>query len=136
MRELEEIMARLTAYISRTEEEAREQLGFNELTVTQMNYLETISKLQQPTLTALAGYLKLTKPTVTVLVERLIEKQLVFKVKSDTDRRSTHLHLTEKGILINKMHIYAHRQIAAEIVKKIDSRETVELIRLLDKILI
>ncbi len=134
MKELEEIMARLTAYMTRAEEEAKEQYGFNELTVTQMNYLEMIYQLKNPNLTELALAMKLTKPTVTVLVDRLIEKELIYKVQSDADRRSTHLHLTEKGQLINEMHESAHKRMAAEIQKKISADETVELMRLLDQI--
>jgi len=134
MKELEEIMAKLTAYMARAEEEAKEQYGFNDLTITQMNYLEMICQLTNPNLTELAIAMKLTKPTVTVLVDRLIEKELIYKVKSDADRRSAHLHLTEKGRMINEIHEFAHKRMAAEIQKRINSDETVELMRLLDKI--
>ena len=134
MKELEEIMAKLTAYMARAEEEAKEQYGFNDLTITQMNYLEMICQLTNPNLTELAIAMKLTKPTVTVLVDRLIEKELIYKVKSDADRRSAHLHLTEKGRMINEIHEFAHKRMAAEIQKRINSDETTELMRLLDKI--
>ncbi len=134
MKELEEIMAKLTAYMARAEEEAKEQCGFNDLTITQMNYLEMICQLTNPNLTELAIAMKLTKPTVTVLVDRLIEKELIYKMKSDADSRSAHLHLTEKGRMINEIHEFAHKRMAAEIQKRINSDETTELMRLLDKI--
>ena len=44
-------------------------------------------------------------------------------MQSDEDRRSAHLHLTEKGKLINVMHDYAHKCIAEHILKKIDRYE-------------
>jgi DNA-binding MarR family transcriptional regulator len=132
---LEEIMAKLSAYMGRMEEEAKEQYNFHDLTLTQMHYLEMISELANPNLTELAVAMKLTKPTVTVLVDRLIEKELIHKVQSDADRRSTHLHLTERGQLINQMHEYAHRRMAEEIERKIDADEAVQLKRLLEKII-
>jgi len=132
---LEEIIAKLSAYMSRMEEEAKEQFNFKDLTLTQMHYLEMISELKNPNLTELAAAMKLTKPTITALVDKLIEKELVYKVQSDADRRSTHLHLTERGKLINQMHEYAHRRIAEQIEKKIDAEEMAQLILLLEKIM-
>lgn len=125
----------MSAYMSRMEEEAKEQFNFKDLTLTQMHYLEMISELQNPNLTELAVAMKLTKPTITVLVDKLIEKELVYKVQSDADRRSTHLHLTERGKLINQMHEYAHRRIAEQIEQKIDAEEMAQLILLLEKIM-
>jgi DNA-binding MarR family transcriptional regulator len=88
-----------------------------------------------PNLTEVATAMNLTKPTVTVLVDKLIEKELIYKIQSDADRRSTHLHLTERGKLINHMHEYAHRRIVEEIEKKISSDEAIQLTRLLEKIM-
>ena len=132
---MEEIIAKLSAFMSRMEEEAKEQFNFKDLTLTQMHYLEMISELKNPNLTELAAAMKLTKPTITVLVDKLIEKELVYKVQSDADRRSTHLHLTERGKLINQMHEYAHRRIVEQIEKRIDAEEIAQLILLLEKIM-
>lgn len=134
MNNLEDIIAKLSAYMGRMEEEAKEQYNFKELTLTQMHYLEMISELENPNLTELAAAMKLTKPTITVLVDKLIEKELVYKVQSDADRRSTHLHLSERGKLINQMHEYAHRRIAEQIEKKINTDEMAQLTLLLEKI--
>ena len=128
-------MAKLSAYMGRMEEEAKEQYNFKELTLTQMHYLEMISELGNPNLTELAAAMKLTKPTVTVLVDKLIEKELVSKVQSDADRRSAHLHLTLRGNLINQMHEYAHKRMAEEIGKKINHNEAMQLMNLLEKVM-
>jgi len=135
MRKLEAVIAKVSAYMGRIEEEAREQYNFKELTLTQMHYLEMINALVNPNLTELATAMKLTKPTITVLVDKLIEKELVRKFQSDADRRNTHLHLTERGKLINQMHEYAHRRMAEEIEKKINVEEAVQLAMLLEKIM-
>jgi len=136
MKKLEEMIARLSGYIGRMEEEAKEQYNFKDLTITQMHYLETISELKNPNLTELAGSMNLTKPTVKVLIDKLIEKEFVFRIQSDADRRSTHLHLSEKGKLINEMHSYAHRRMVEDIQKKITPDEMSSLINLLEKLLV
>ena len=132
---LEQAFAKLSAYMAKMEEEAKEKSEIKELTLTQMHYLETISDLKNPNLTELAAALKLTKPTVTVQVDKLIEKELINKVQSDADRRSAHLHLTERGNMINLMHEYAHKRMAEEIRKKITPDEIIQFTTVLERIM-
>lgn len=134
MEKLVNAIARLSREIGHLEEAAKEQFDFKELTLTQMNYLETISQLGNPNLTELAAELHLTKPTVKVAVDKLIEKDFIYRVKSDDDRRSAHFHLTVKGKLINHTHDFAHKQMAEQIITKLDDTETALLSMLLEKI--
>lgn len=135
MKKLTDIVARLSTLVVNTEEAAKGQFNLDSLTHTQMLYLETISLLGNPNITELAVSLKLTKPTVTVAVDRLVEREYVIKIKSDADRRSAHLHLTEKGKLINQMHDYAHKLIAETIGKRLEKEELEVLTALLSKAL-
>ena len=134
MERLIDTISRLSGMLVQEEEAAKEQFNLTELSFTQMHYLEVINLLVNPSITELAISLKLTKPTVKVAVDKLIEKDYVFKVKSDIDRRSAHLHLTEKGNLINRMHDYAHRRIGESILKRLNKEETEDLIMLLTKV--
>ena len=97
MERLIQVISKLSYNMGEMEELAKEHFKLSELTVTQMHYLETISTLNNPNITELASKMQLTKPTVTVAVDKLIEKEYLFKVQSDEDRRSAHLHLTKKG---------------------------------------
>ncbi len=99
-----------------------------------MNYLETIYQLHNPNLTELASELNLTKPTVKVAIDKLIEKDYIYRVRSDEDRRSTHLHLTEKGKVINQMHDEAHRRMAEMIENNLDLAGQEELVMLLERV--
>lgn len=134
MRELKQIVEKLSGIMSQMEENAKEQYNFTGLTLTQMNYLEVINNLGNPNLTELASALRLSKPTVTVAVEKLIEKEYLYKVKSDADRRSQHVHLTEKGQLINGMHDYAHGKIVEYLRRNLSDEELNELVLLLGKV--
>jgi len=135
MDKLVEIIAKLSREIGLMEEAAKEQFNFKELTLTQMNYMETINQLHNPNLTELANEMNLTKPTVKVAIDKLIEKDYIYRVQSDEDRRTAHLHLTDKGKLINEMHDYAHKRMAELINNKLDDSERIQLESLLEKAL-
>jgi DNA-binding MarR family transcriptional regulator len=134
MEKLVEAIANLSRQIGHLEEAAKDQFNFKELTLTQMNYLESISQLGNPNLTELANEMHLTKPTVKVAVDKLIEKGFIYRVQSDEDRRSAHFHLTVKGKLINHTHDFAHKQMAEEITRKLDTTEVGLLGMLLEKV--
>ncbi len=135
MKNLNDIISKLSNLIGDMEESAKLQYNLSGLTNTQLNYLETIHLLDNPNITELATALKLSKPTVKIAVDRLIEKDYIFKVQSDKDRRSAHLHLTEKGKLINQMHDYAHKRIAEFMSRKLTNEELNTLTSILDKVL-
>ena len=135
MKNLNDIISKLSNLIGDMEESAKLQYNLSGLTNTQLNYLETIHLLDNPNITELATALKLSKPTVKIAVDRLIEKDYIFKVRSDKDRRSAHLHLTETGKLINQMHDYAHKRIAEFMSRKLTNEELNTLTSILDKVL-
>lgn len=135
MKNLNDIISKLSNLIGDMEESAKLQYNLSGLTNTQLNYLETIHLLDNPNITELATALKLSMPTVKIAVDRLIEKDYIFKVRSDKDRRSAHLHLTEKGKLINQMHDYAHKRIAEFMSRKLTNEELNTLTSILDKVL-
>jgi DNA-binding MarR family transcriptional regulator len=96
--------------------------------------MEMINQLHNPNLTELAAEMSLTKPTVKVAIDKLIEKDYIYRVQSDEDRRTAHLHLTEKGKQINEMHDYAHQRLAELISKKLGDTERLHLESLLEKV--
>jgi DNA-binding MarR family transcriptional regulator len=135
MKNLVEVVSKLSNLFGKSEEAAKEQFQLLNLTHTQMHYLETINFLQNPSITELARTLKLSKPTVKVAVDKLIERDFLYKIQSDEDRRSAHLHLTEKGKLINQMHDYYHKRIAESFTRKLNKEEMQILVGLLEKVL-
>ena len=135
MKDIVDIVSELSNLFGESEEAAKEQFQMLSMTHTQMHYLETINLLDNPNITELATTLKLTKPTVKVAVDKFIEKDFLYKVRSDEDRRSAHLHLTEKGKLINQMHDYYHRRIAESFTRKLSREELETIVGLLNKVL-
>jgi DNA-binding MarR family transcriptional regulator len=131
--ELINMVAELSNMMAQMEEKTKDKYNTTGLTLTQMHYLETIGLLNNPNMTELANALKLSKPTVTVSIDKLIEKGCVYKVHSDQDRRTSHLHLTEVGMEVNKTHEFSHKSIAEHFSKKLDKKELDILINLINK---
>jgi len=128
------IISKLSQNLGEMEELAREQLNIKELTTAQMHYLEIINEMSNPNVTELATEMRLTKPTVTVALDRLLLKGYVAKIQSDEDRRSSHLHLTKKGMQINQMHERAHTQFVELMQETLEPKELEELTVLLEKL--
>lgn len=131
---IRENIVKLSRLISEAEEKAKENSEMTDLTATQINYLETIGELGNPSITELSLALKLKKPSVTVVVDRLIQKGCVYKIHSDDDRRSLHLHLTDVGKQINKRHEFAHQYLIDFFSSKLTVEELQKLNEIFDKI--
>ena len=131
---MKENIVKFTRLISAAEEDAKKLYEMQDLTATQFHYLEIIGELENPTITELAAAMKLTKPSVTAAIDRLVVKGLVRKVHSDIDKRSSHLHLTEFGEQINKRHDFAHDFVIDLIAVKLSQDEMKSFTSLLDKI--
>ena len=94
-----------------------------DLTQQQLHYLQVIVRLHNPTITELSRELKLTKPTVTVLVDKLVSRGYVRRVPSDSDRRVTHLHIDEKGKIIEQIRKLAYKQLEKRIGSELNEAE-------------
>jgi len=99
----------------------------------QVFYLETIAQLEQPSFSQLAQATGVTRPSATAIVARLIDKGLVCKVQDKTDRRSFHIHLTEKGRAFSQAHAALHQRLALALTAHLTPAEAEQLTALLNK---
>jgi len=117
------------------ENEIHEKTDLKDLTSRQLVCIEIVKKEGNPTLSEIAEKLKITKPSATVMVDRLIANDCLVKVKSDADRRSMHVHLTERGHRIADMHEKIHHDFADKLLKNLNETEEEILVSLLKKAL-
>jgi DNA-binding MarR family transcriptional regulator len=89
--------------------------------------------MKNPTLSELAQKLNITKPSASVMIDRLKDHGYLIKVKSDNDRRSAHVHLTDKGEKAAQVHTEVHEEIAKLLSKELTKSEKEILIVLLNK---
>lgn len=131
---LTDIIKILTHNMVEIEQEVMGSSNFAELTQKQLHYLEVISALKNPNLSELAKELRLSKPSITAIVDKLIEAGFIRKVQFDEDRRVSHIHMTTKGKEIEKIHDNIHNSIAGLFVSKLNKEETRQIFNLLNKI--
>ncbi|MGB4415411.1 MAG: MarR family transcriptional regulator [Paludibacter sp.] len=108
--------------------------NIEDLTQQQFHYLQVISRLHNPTITELSKELKLTKPTVTVLVDKLESKGYVRREPSDSDKRVAHLHIDEKGKIIEQLRMVAYKRMEERISSELNETEIVILTKILKKL--
>ena len=124
----------LTLLVEKLADETINKFDFNDLTNQQLHYFRLIVRMQNPSVSELASALKLTNPTVTVLVNKLVAKGYLERVHSDDDRRRTRLYITEKGTKINYALDVANDRMAEEIRSVLSDTEIAILIDLFKKI--
>lgn len=115
------------------EEEMREKSELKELTTRQIFCIEQIKSLENPNLSELAEVMNIAKPSMTVMINRLEKKNFLKKVQSDSDRRTAHIHLTEKGEKAAGLHQELHIKISEMLVSDLTESEREILMVLLNK---
>ena len=103
-------------------------------TARQIVYIEMINTLGNPNLGEIAKALKLSKPSVTAIVDKLASKGYIEKFQSDEDRRSFHVHLSPKGNMLVRMHEETHNKIIDLLKNNLDSKDLKKLVTILNKV--
>jgi DNA-binding MarR family transcriptional regulator len=130
---LEQVINLLLSKSEQLEVDLKRESEIEELSIKQLQCIELIVELENPTLTELSERLKITKPSTTALIDKLESWGYVVKVKSDLDKRSAHVHLTEKGESAGKLHENVHHTIAKQLCGNLTDSEKEILIVLLNK---
>jgi DNA-binding MarR family transcriptional regulator len=105
--------------------------GFARLTIAQLQYIDAIHQLGEPTITEIAVRLNITKASVTAGVNKLVSLGYAVKTPSSMDRRALQVSLTAAG----RQMVAARDQTLAEYGAFIDAALSEEEARQLEEIL-
>jgi DNA-binding MarR family transcriptional regulator len=130
---LDKLISILLSRSEQMEEDLKKESDIEELSIKQLQCIELIYKHENPNLSELAEKLKITKPSVTAMIDKLEENGYVERIKSDIDRRSAHIHLTSKGLTAGKLHDKLHQSIAQKLTKSLTESEKEIMVVLLNK---
>ena len=111
-----------------------ESLAACDFSYSYFKYFETIYRLEHPTFLDITKTMNLSKPTVTIMVSKLIEKGLVQKTRSTKDSRVYYLSLTEKGNELASAYDKVFKNFLIEISTLYNKEEMKTLISLLNRI--
>ena len=131
---LVELIEIITKLIGDWEIQFIQQYAEEGFTARQIEYIDVINRLGNPNFGEIARALKLSKPSVTAIVDKLADKRYVEKCQSDEDRRSFHVHLSAKGKKLVKMHNETHQRIADLFINHLDEKDLKTLVSLLNKV--
>ena len=131
---LVELIEIITELIGDLEAEFIKKYQEEGFTARQIVYIDTINMLGNPNLGEIAKALKLSKPSVTAIVDKLESKGYIEKFQSDEDRRSFHVHLSTKGKNLVKMHGETHNKIVDMLQNNLDSKDLKNLMTILNKV--
>lgn len=114
--------------------EISEKLGACELQANQLYYLKMIDRTMDITCGELAQQLNVTKPSVTGIVNKLMELGVVEKSRCTRDRRIHYIKLTEKGRNITRLEYLSHQRMVDRILEVLSEEEIRTFIRLTQKL--
>ena len=86
--------------LKKLQKEVGNTSGFAKLTIHQLQYIDAIGALSQPTISQVAEKLHITRASVTNGVNKLIGLGYVAKNQSSQDKRVYHVSLTPVGAQI------------------------------------
>jgi DNA-binding MarR family transcriptional regulator len=96
-------------------------------------YIYAMNGLENPTFSDLAEKLNVSKPAVTVIVNKMIQQGIAYKHQSETDKRIFYINLTEKGREIADTCKSAHVKLEEYMREKLTGEEYQQLLNLLYK---
>ncbi|WP_162265420.1 MarR family winged helix-turn-helix transcriptional regulator [Abyssisolibacter fermentans] len=109
--------------IREEKEKLFEKEDLDNITYGQFTILDWISILEKPTITALSKAMNMSKPTVTIHIQKMERIGLVYKEKSYEDRRVSYIRLSEKGKRVEMAEQNAFKRIEKIINEKLTDEE-------------
>lgn len=94
---IEEVLIALRRVIRATDLHSKHLAKTTGLTAPQILLLQTIRNKGRSTIGELAADMSLSQATVTTILDRLEKRELVYRVRSEEDKRKVHAHLTDSG---------------------------------------
>ena len=104
------------------------------LSMVQLGTLGFI-KENKPLMKDVANFLKVTKPTLTELINELERKKMVKRISSKNDRRSTFVEITKRGEKIFETSLKIKKKEMRGVFEKLSQKEQKSLVEILNKII-
>ena len=116
-------LVRIYSGIMWIEENELRKSKFHDLTMREMHAIHAISMYDHKSASEVAKELHLTPGTLTAMVDRLVRKGYVKRLRSEDDRRVIRLGLTKKGRVIYRAHEAFHNMMVRSFLKDLDATE-------------
>lgn len=98
MNSIEAVLVALRRVIRATDLHSKHLAKTTGLTAPQILLLQTIRDQGEVTIGEIANEMSLSQATVTTIIDRLEKRGLVYRKRSETDKRKVHAHLTDEAV--------------------------------------
>ncbi len=105
-----------------------------ELTISELHTIALIGRLDSPRMSELARRGRVTRGTITFMIDKLAKKGYVKKTRNEKDRRVVRVSLTRLGVKANQLHEEFHRRIVDSIMGLLTESEQQQAAMLVEKI--
>ena len=113
--------------------EVYSEINFDQLTKIQFKYLKAINTIDEPTLTKLSEHFKISKPSMNEVLTKFEKSGMIYKEKSDTDKRISFIKLTEMGETLATTNILESSRATDKIIEKLSDDEVDQLKNIFDQ---
>lgn len=113
--------------------EVYEEINASRITGRQFRYLREIHKRKESTLTELAEYFQISKPSMNEVINKFESTKIIKKRKSKTDKRVSYISLTEIGITLASSNELESKRAVEKILEKLNDEEILNMKNSFDK---
>jgi MarR family 2-MHQ and catechol resistance regulon transcriptional repressor len=103
--------------------ELHREIKGSTLTPMSVLVLKIISEKNKPTMKEVADCLSITPPSVTALIDPLVESRYILRDADANDRRIIHLSISDKGLQILKKNLLLARKEMNEVLNQMEEEE-------------
>jgi MarR family transcriptional regulator, lower aerobic nicotinate degradation pathway regulator len=115
-------------------EKVSEKIGFKDCSFLHAQTLHFIKDKDKTTMKDVAGYLRITPPSATSLINSLVEKGLLIRTSDKDDRRTIKLEITKEGTELMKNNFKRVTGIIEKSISRLSEKEKKGFINILNKI--
>ena len=130
---LNELLVEVFNHILTIEQQNLKDRGVN-LSMNEVHVLEAIDKSEEPTMSNIAGRLRITVGTLTTSINRLVDKGYCERFSKEGDRRKVFIKLTQKARDVLNIHEDFHEEMIDAVVEDMQLEENTLLIESLSKL--
>ena len=135
-RVLNDLFIELFNDINKIEERSIRFASGDELTITEVHTMEAIGDSEPKRMSDIASKLKITVSTLTISVNKLVNKGYVHRFICEEDKRVVKVCLTDKGRKILKLHARFHEKMIESVVECLDENENAVFMRCMEKLML
>ena len=105
------------------EEKTMDKKGIPDLTLGELHVVETVNEFNGEPMTKIADELKVTVGSLTIGVNRLVQKEYLERIRDEKDHRIVRLVVTPKGKRVLKFHDKFHEDILLAVLDGVTIRD-------------